>query len=440
MEKLNLILDLDHTLLQTKCVPSNRLIKGIEYDNTFTIETGTGPYGTKTEGVLQVYVKLRPGLKEFLNFATNSFNCFIFTNSHRTYAEGLIRIIDPDGTMFKGRTISRSPDPIRAHLEALLLHEGLSIPELLKCEESGVITRLLSGDFDVFKEISDPNTLRILEKTDFDFLHKSHDPLQCELCKMKIIYPCLGDPKHTILVDNDNIVWKKGENLVVVEPFYPYTDDNRIPYSMTTAVCHEMLKSELSYALDNYNDRDTLDRLGRKLLEIKREFERREGKVDIPTIMDEMKRRTFGGKTLFIPQERLSSLGEACAAHGAKMAAEFIPGEVTHVITLSLSDLEKYKSMEEEKMGGEEGEKTRACFVTPLWLIESIKNWNSVDTEPYLTVKLEERLIRETKKLENTIEELRLLETDLEKAVTKAKKRKNQNDHEFQPEQKVLCQ
>lgn len=434
MKKLSLVLDLDHTLLQTKFVPSNRLNNDIQYDDTFTIDAGAGLYGSKPDGKLQVFVKLRPGLSDFLKFATTSFDCFIFTNSHRNYAEGLVRIIDPDGTMFKGRTVSRSPDPTRTHLEAVLLHEGLSIQELLKCEESGVISRLLSGDSDVFKEVSDPNTRRILEKTDFDFLHKNHESLQCELCKMKTIYPCLGDPKHTIVVDNDNVVWKNAENLVIVEPFYPYGDDNKIPYSLTTTAFCEMSKSDLSYALEDYSDTDTLDKLGKKLSGIKREYERREGKVDVPTIIGEMKRRTFEGKTLFIPQERLSSMGHLCTAHGAKIASQFIPGEVTHVITSSLSDLEKYKPPEEEKGGGE----TKTCFVTPFWLIESIKDWTSVDTEPYLTLKLEERLLREAKKLENTIEELRLLESDLEKAVAKARKRTNQGGYEFQPEQKKV--
>lgn len=436
MSLLNLVLDLDHTLLQTKCISTNRINKDIPYDETFVIDP-EGTYGNNDgNDKIQVYVKLRPGLKEFLEYASTNFNCFVFTNSHRHYAEGLTRIIDPDDHVFEGRIISRSPDPIKAHLEALVLLEGLSIQDFKKCEESRVFSRLISKDFDALNDISEPQIRKIFDKINFSFLDEGHDVSQCEVCKYKSIYPCIGDPKRTIVVDNDGSIWEKEENLITIEPFYPYHDDTKIPYSLIMTACSDIEKSGLSYSLDNYSDEDSLDTLKKKLNEVKDEYMKEE-EADISEIMTEMKRRTFGGKTLFIPQARLSSIDKVCVMHGAKIADKFVYGEVTHVVTSSLSDLEKYSLAEtgkDAKEGKTEGNKP--CFVTPLWVIESIKSWRPVDTEPYLVVELEDRLIREMKKMEHSLEELEHLEKDLEVAVVMANKRLNQSGRDFQPQQK----
>lgn len=437
-QQINLVLDLDHTLLQTKILPKGASSTDVIFDRKFTIETeGTRGTNDSNGNYLQVYVKLRPGLEKFLKLVADNFNCSVFTNSHHNYAKGLIDIIDHDGKIFKGNVISRSPDQLKTHLSALLLQEGMSARDLLKLEDSGVISAAVSKGFDVLNDILDQKTLQFFKKIDFGFLDKDHNPTKCEICKMKKIYPCLGDPKRTIVVDNDSVVWGK-ENLITVEPFYPYVDDPKIPDSLTTLACKEMISTDLSYVLDDYSDTDTLEKLWEKLLKVKTEYQRRKGKVDIPIIIDEMKRKTFDGMTLFIPQKKPNLpnwINQTYVSHGAKVATKFTPEEVTHVITSSFVDLENYCSSKMEKDESSKDRK-KPCYVTPLWLIESIKNWGPVDTEPYLVVELEERLIREAKKLERSIEELKEIKAYLENGITKAQKRTNYNKYDFQPQQK----
>lgn len=53
------------------------------------------------------YVKIRPGLAEFFNKLAPLFEMYIYTMATRSYALEITKIIDPDGSLFGGRIISR---------------------------------------------------------------------------------------------------------------------------------------------------------------------------------------------------------------------------------------------------------------------------------------------------------------------------------------------
>lgn len=53
------------------------------------------------------YVKMRPGLKEFLEHISKLFELHIYTMGTRAYAMSVKKIVDPDGTLFGERVLSR---------------------------------------------------------------------------------------------------------------------------------------------------------------------------------------------------------------------------------------------------------------------------------------------------------------------------------------------
>lgn len=85
-----LVLDLDETLVHTfeKDAPADAIKVLIKLFNMH-------------EKTLEI--KFRPFCFEFLNEACKMFDIFIFTASHKTYADPIIDLLDPNNSIFKGR-------------------------------------------------------------------------------------------------------------------------------------------------------------------------------------------------------------------------------------------------------------------------------------------------------------------------------------------------
>jgi len=109
-EKLALVLDLDNTLLHTITEDSvAELPKKFLDENTEgqdIIEIFPTPDSKKH------YVKLRPGLFEFLEEAQKRFELYICTMGTKAYATSVARILDPTSTLFTfDKVISREDCP-----------------------------------------------------------------------------------------------------------------------------------------------------------------------------------------------------------------------------------------------------------------------------------------------------------------------------------------
>jgi FCP1-like phosphatase family protein len=57
------------------------------------------------------YIKLRPGLYEFLDRMASKYVLYVYTHGTRAYAENVCRIIDPSHRYFQSRILSRSDTP-----------------------------------------------------------------------------------------------------------------------------------------------------------------------------------------------------------------------------------------------------------------------------------------------------------------------------------------
>lgn len=107
--KLSLVLDLDQTVLHaTKDPATEQLLQRKEIINVHRVT-----FVDCLPGEVY-YIKLRPGLEQFLHRMAQLFELHIYTMGSRNYARAVVRLFDPDGTFFYNRILSRD-DVIAQH-------------------------------------------------------------------------------------------------------------------------------------------------------------------------------------------------------------------------------------------------------------------------------------------------------------------------------------
>lgn len=105
-KKLHLVLDLDHTLLNTthldKLSSEEEYLKGTDHclQDVHIVEG-------------QFMTKLRPNVRTFLEHASQIFELSIYTNGNRDYALQMAKLLDPAKQMFGGRIISRGDSTVK---------------------------------------------------------------------------------------------------------------------------------------------------------------------------------------------------------------------------------------------------------------------------------------------------------------------------------------
>lgn len=111
-KKLSLVVDLDQTVIQATVDPTvaewqkdpeNPNYNAVRDVRSFQL-TEDGPGGNGC----WYYIKLRPGLQEFLDNVSRLYELHIYTMGTRSYAKHIASIIDPQGKIFGNRILSRS--------------------------------------------------------------------------------------------------------------------------------------------------------------------------------------------------------------------------------------------------------------------------------------------------------------------------------------------
>ena len=116
-----LILDLDETLIH-----SDKNLKYNNYDFTFKV-----PQDETGEIVIGVF--FRPGLTEFLKFASEYFELGIFTAASQSYADILINYLDPNNNIFSFRLYRNSCINIKSkwNLKPISLIENRKLKDII---------------------------------------------------------------------------------------------------------------------------------------------------------------------------------------------------------------------------------------------------------------------------------------------------------------------
>jgi RNA polymerase II subunit A C-terminal domain phosphatase len=111
--KLSLVVDLDQTIIHA-CIeptvgewqsdPTSPNYEAIKNVRSFQLNDD-GPRGVASG--CNYYIKMRPGLKEFLANIAEMYELHVYTMGTRAYALNIAKIVDPDKKLFGDRIISR---------------------------------------------------------------------------------------------------------------------------------------------------------------------------------------------------------------------------------------------------------------------------------------------------------------------------------------------
>ncbi|TQV98375.1 hypothetical protein V2A60_007880 [Cordyceps javanica] len=111
--KLSLVVDLDQTIIHA-CIeptvgewqrdPSNPNHSAVKDVKSFQLNDD-GPRGLASG--CTYYIKLRPGLSDFLEEISKMYELHVYTMGTRAYALNIAKIVDPDRKLFGNRVISR---------------------------------------------------------------------------------------------------------------------------------------------------------------------------------------------------------------------------------------------------------------------------------------------------------------------------------------------
>ncbi|RLN08871.1 RNA polymerase II C-terminal domain phosphatase-like 4 [Panicum miliaceum] len=130
--KLNLILDLDHTLLNSTEI---RELSPTEQSNGFTRHTRDDARTGLFRLDVCLLTKLRPFVRGFLEQASAMFEMYVYTLGGQEYARAVVKQLDPDGVYFGARIVS-SEESTRRDMKNLDVFPGAEAVAVVILDDS----------------------------------------------------------------------------------------------------------------------------------------------------------------------------------------------------------------------------------------------------------------------------------------------------------------
>ena len=132
--KSHLVLDLDHTLISSfefgeAGIPRRGVntVSPILTDQ-YIDDSGLPEMYHATISNVNVLIKLRPGVRKFVRSASDAgLTLHVCTKGRRAYMMEILRLIDPDMTIFDGRLVSRDDEP--SHIRETQKDLNLVLPD-----------------------------------------------------------------------------------------------------------------------------------------------------------------------------------------------------------------------------------------------------------------------------------------------------------------------
>jgi RNA polymerase II subunit A-like phosphatase len=111
-KKLTLIVDLDQTVIHTTCERTVAEWQADPENPNYDAVKDVQGFQLADDNVSNVaanwyYVKMRPGLKAFFDSMSKLYEMHVYTMATRSYAQAIMKIIDPDRKYFGDRILSR---------------------------------------------------------------------------------------------------------------------------------------------------------------------------------------------------------------------------------------------------------------------------------------------------------------------------------------------
>ncbi|KAJ0368161.1 hypothetical protein COL154_002913 [Colletotrichum chrysophilum] len=185
--KLSLVVDLDQTIIHA-CIeptvgewmedPTNPNYNAVKDVKKFQLND-EGPRGVVTSGCWY-YIKMRPGLKEFLEKISELYELHVYTMGTRAYAMNIAQIVDPDRKLFGNRVISRDENGSMI---------SKSLQRLFPVNTNMVV--IIDDRADVWPR-NRPNLIKVVP---YDFFRGIGDINSSFLPKRQDILPAPADPE-----------------------------------------------------------------------------------------------------------------------------------------------------------------------------------------------------------------------------------------------------
>lgn len=109
--KLSLVVDLDQTIIHAAVDPTIAEWQKDPENPNYDVVKDVRSFQLKDDGPgmhgCWYYIKLRPGLQDFLESIARIYELYIYTMGTRQYAEQIAKIVDPQGKYFGDRILSR---------------------------------------------------------------------------------------------------------------------------------------------------------------------------------------------------------------------------------------------------------------------------------------------------------------------------------------------
>lgn len=103
--RLLLVLDLDHTLLNSTRFSDLTPQQTAALEAQLQAQPADAPMLHRLPH-MHMWTRLRPGIRSFLAQAHELFDLHVYTMGDSGYAAGMAALLDPDGTLFRGRVAS----------------------------------------------------------------------------------------------------------------------------------------------------------------------------------------------------------------------------------------------------------------------------------------------------------------------------------------------
>lgn len=327
--KLSLILDLDQTIVHASW--DQRVGEYMQSDSDIRQFSLPG-------SDLLYYIKLRPGLNQFLKEVEELYELHIYTMGTRDYAEAVAKEIDPSGSFFKERILSRDESGSVTQKK---------LQRLFPCDTSMVV--VLDDRSDVWS--FSPNLIRIKP---YEFFVGTGD-INCPFKKQPKVTQNDSATKEGIVAGEQQQQTVNNNNNDDDTKTSLFTDDDNELFTMLK-ILKDVHKD--FYAKDPNNDKE----------------------ADVTHIIPRMKKSVLANVIIaftdVIPKKikdpTLSWIWQMATSFGAVCSMD-LTGKTTHLIAI--------KTGSKVKAAREYGHSIRV--VTPAWLLDSTARWAIQNEENY---------------------------------------------------------
>ncbi|KAI9495880.1 HAD-like domain-containing protein, partial [Zychaea mexicana] len=354
--KLSLILDLDQTVVHATWDPTvGDWMK--DENNTNHPATKDIRKFTLPGSSLMYYIKLRPGLSEFLRQVSGLYELHIYTMGTRHYAEAVAREIDPEDKLFRGRILSRDESGSVTQKK---------IQRLFPCDTSMVV--VLDDRSDVWS--FSPNLIKIKPYEFFVGIGDINSPFAPKqiLAEQEKIQEAMAKEQQ-----QQRPLAQKQNELAPGQDRPLLVDDDKELYTMSTILTE--VHERFYKGLDVYDKHKKDDENGAKSSV---------GKPDVKDLIPEMKRKILDGVHIvfsgLIPQQQVlsdSMYWRLAESFGAVCLPD-LTGNVTHVIAAKAGTDKVNRARRANKI----------FIVTVDWLLDSTARWDKQDEKRYILPSL----------------------------------------------------